>query len=78
LAGGIGSCAECGERGSAYAEWSCAECREPRAERAAPEVWRALLGRRLIRAGLPAERTGLGFWELWFLGAIEEARHERE
>ena len=73
----MGDCAACAEKRSAYAEWTCGECLEPTAERTAPELWRALMWLKLIRAGYPYSRTGLGFWDLWLIAAIEEGMDER-
>ena len=38
---------------------------------------RALLWRKLLKAGWPADRTGLDFWELWLVASLEEMEHER-
>jgi hypothetical protein len=73
----MGDCAACAEKRSAYAKWTCAECGEPTAERTSPELWRALLWLKLIRAGYPLSQTGLNFWDLMLIAAIKEDMDER-
>jgi hypothetical protein len=73
----MGDCAACAEKRSAYAKWTCGECNEPTAERAAPELWRALLHKKLIRAGYPLTQSGLTLWDLFLIAAIEEDIDER-
>ncbi|HUT54619.1 MAG TPA: hypothetical protein VM658_14610 [bacterium] len=73
----MGDCATCMEKHGAYAKWTCGQCEEPTAERTAPELWRALMWRKLIRAGYPLSQCGLSFWDLWLMAAIEEGMDER-
>jgi hypothetical protein len=43
----------------------------------APEIIKTLLWRDIIKAGYPVEKTNLDFWELRFLGMIEEIENDR-